>query len=152
MKNVLCFCVVALVLTACGSDDKIVPRADGEACEIDEGCEGEVCLLELSDPNSDNSIVFPDGMCTNECDLEDDASCVEEDICLRYRPTGEQYCFPECGAEDAENPDTGACRDGYNCLCLDDPILCFLGVGRAYACVPSTPVPAFVPGNTLFEF
>lgn len=104
-----------LTLSACSSD-VIGPAPNGDACEVDEDCESEVCVTALG------SRPVPDGLCTAECLLETDEGCTDAEICLRYRETGEDYCYPTCGTSDD-------CRDGFVCVdFLTDP---------RRACVPS---------------
>ena len=96
---------LAFVAVGCGGGASD-PSPNGEACEVDDDCENEVCLLELGD----GAIEFPDGLCSAECEIFTGEGCVEdEEICLIYRPTGQSNCYQLCESD-------GECREGYVCL------------------------------------
>ena len=102
------FLVVASFLVAfgCGGNDSEPLIVNGEACELDKDCESDLCLQHLS-----QTLVFPDGICTNECDIaapKEEAGCGEGEICLYYQPTGDQHCYQTCEGTDS-------CRDMWLC-------------------------------------
>lgn len=107
MAGLLLLCI-AVFGSGCG--DAVVPPAEnGAACEVAGDCSGDVCVTELGDA----AIVFPGGMCSNECDTSDPGSCADDERCLIYRPTGEQYCYQRC------SPGAQECREGYLCQNID---------------------------------
>jgi len=148
MYRTLTVVLTCLLLVACGSEDNSPTDLEtGAACAADEECLGGICLEEIGNPDI-GTLTFADGMCTNECSFEDELSCLEEsEICLRYNPTKESFCFPTCSSEEQFDPT--ACRVGYNCVCLDDPLLCFLDSGRYFACIPEQP--SFSGGSVNFS-
>lgn len=82
-----------------------------------EDCEDMKCLTVLG-PDTDLEIVFHDGMCSAECEFNDQGQTITEcpdpltQECLRYNPTGEFLCLPTCEIQDD-------CRLGYTCACVD---------------------------------
>lgn len=102
------------VLAACGDDGPSVTVLDnGAACEAEsetEVCAG-TCVTAFQD-----EVEIAGGLCTEECTWNEDQSdtCVDGEVCLRYNPTQEFYCFPNCET-DAD------CRteDMWTCACLD---------------------------------
>ena len=97
-----------LVLSGCGGSDEPDLAAFGESCAADSDCATNECLLELG---GDPTLVFEGGMCTSTCSFEDLDSCSEDEICLRWNPTNEFFCFKLC-ATDSD------CRveDNYECI------------------------------------
>jgi len=106
--------MVVLMLGACGDDETPPePILNGEACEIDGlPCESGLCVETLGDN------VVPGGFCTAECEWGenpgDPDTCAEGEVCLRYNPTQEFFCFQECIS-------IADCRgdEDWDCLCLD---------------------------------
>jgi len=120
--------LVVFISTGC-SDDKGEPAdpiENGEACDSDSECLGGWCVTELTDPQGTRSIAFPGGMCSSGCDFEDETSCAEDEICVRYNPTGEMLCLVLC-----ERPSQCRTDEGYACTSLSffGPNACFPPIG-----------------------
>jgi len=100
--------LVALFAVACGSENEPVePQPNGEACEVDDGCESGICLTEIV--GGVEPYELPDGICTVLGCIEDPYICdFQTEKCLVHRETGVSACFQYCEDHDS-------CRDGWAC-------------------------------------
>jgi hypothetical protein len=105
MKLSVCvFSVCFALLAGCGDDAPPPdPLPNGDVCEVGEGCESGLCVTDLGDYH------IEDGMCTSECDLVAQTGCdILTEMCLKYNPTGEQFCYQLCESHED-------CREGWEC-------------------------------------
>lgn len=99
MKKVIF--MFTLSIFGCGSHSL---NDNGEQCEESDDCKSEMCLQEL-----DDNLKYPDGFCAQECDVFEQTGCSEEEVCVRYTPTDQSFCYEKCYASDG-------CRDGWQCF------------------------------------
>ncbi len=87
----------ALLGVACTRQAGATSEDVGAPCEDDVEC--------ASDSYCDDSAAFPDGMCTIECDGQED--CILSTVCSQRG-----MCLIVCN-EDSD------CREGYSCIEVD---------------------------------
>ncbi len=89
-----------------GEPEPTGPVVDGEACESDGDCLGDLCL---------NGNDWPDGYCTTvACEnYQDCANETDENACL-LNPQGDNLCVRLCDPNAS-----GDCREGYQCQPLE---------------------------------
>lgn len=93
MRALFCSLWILILAAACTQEAGSLSKDVGGACESDDECNPEsVC---------EEGAAFPDGMCTIECESQDD--CILSTVC-----TDMGLCLMVCNT-DAE------CRDGYDC-------------------------------------
>lgn len=107
MKLVMGILMSVMLVAACGDDGGDATLQNGESCMMDGECVSGTCVTEF-----ENGQEVLGGLCTNECSFEDEDSCAEGEICLRYNPTNEFVCFPTCDTNED-------CRADWSCACLD---------------------------------
>lgn len=112
MKYILMLLV--FLAAACGDDggvgpDAAPPASNGDACELDEACTSETCVIDLLD----GDIHFPNGMCMQDCS-GNRFGCDEGSNCVPVQSgDAEAYCAIFCVNDDECRVD-----EDYGCIKL----------------------------------
>jgi hypothetical protein len=108
---------LATLLSACADDygqscDMPDSASFRAACDSDEAGNDGTCLFRNS-PECDTRLcgryLGEGDFCTQECDIQDPASCPSDSVCFAAaNRASNAFCVPNSVIESAENPETAA--------------------------------------------